>query len=222
VLESVILPPFATPGPAAEPTPSVTPAPVAGGTQPGSGPASTPRRQTPQIGGPAPTTPPAPPSPSQPSQPQPPASTTPAATPPTPTQAPSAAPAAALMLTTDRGASAIVSLADLVPGDLMDRTISVKNTGTLAFRYVVSASQSASTLLWTNTAQGLQLTVTSGSSVLYAGPLSTLGSLAGPATIAPGATDAMRYTFAFPVTASDALQGLTQDLTLVFTATQYP
>ena len=118
---------------------------------------------------------------------------------------------------------AIVTLGDLVPGDTISRTITVRNTGTLGFRYVVSATQTAGTLLWTDATNGLQLTVAdSGGTVLYSGPLSALGTLAGPGTLAPGGTELLRYTFAFPASASDAFQGLLQDLTLVFTATQYP
>ena len=118
---------------------------------------------------------------------------------------------------------AIVTLGDLVPGDTISRTITVKNTGTQGFRYGVFATQTAGTLLWTDATNGLQLTVAdSGGRVLYTGPLSALGTMAGPGTLAPGGTELLRYTFALPVSASDAFQGLLQDLTLVFTATQYP
>ena len=143
----------------------------------------------------------------------PPAAATPS---PTPTPAP-------LQVSTDRGALTIVALADLVPGDTIARTITVKNTGALGFRYTVAATQTANTALWTDPTNGLQLTVAdSGGLVLYSGPLSGLGFLAGPGTLAPGDTELLRYTFAFPASASDAFQRLVQDLTLVFTATQYP
>jgi len=142
---------------------------------------------------------------------------------PTPTPAPSATPASTLAITTDRGATAAVNLTDLVPGDSVDRTITVQNGGSLACRYTVSASQAASTLLWTDATDGLQLTVrTSGGTVLYAGPLSGLGFLAGPATVAPGTSETLRYTFDFPVSASNAFQGLIQDLALIFDAVEYP
>ena len=150
------------------------------------------------------------------------ASPTPApSAPPAPTPAPTATPP--LALTTDRGATAAVSLGDLVPGDTVDRTITLKNSGSLGFRYTVSATQTASTLLWTDSTNGLQLTVATGAgAVLYSGPLSGLGALAGPSTLIPGGTELLRYTFGFPAGAPDALQGLVQDLTLVFTATQFP
>ena len=40
----------------------------------------------------------------------------------------------------------------------ISRTITVTNSGSLGFRYAVSATQTASTALWTDTAGGLQLT----------------------------------------------------------------
>ncbi|HEV2250237.1 MAG TPA: hypothetical protein VGT60_07005 [Candidatus Limnocylindria bacterium] len=156
---------------------------------------------------------------------------TPGASSPSPTPAPIAAPsarpsptpAAAVAIAIDRGATAVVSLRDLAPGDSVGRTITVRNTGSLAFRYTVSAAQTASTLLWTDPVGGLQLTVTdSGGSVLYRGPLSGLGTLAGPTVLAPGTTELLRYTFDFPTSAGNAFQGLVQDLTLVFDAVEYP
>jgi hypothetical protein len=150
----------------------------------------------------------------------------PTATPPppsAPTATPTPSPVPTLAITTDRGATSIVNLADLVPGDSLTRTLTVQNAGSLAFRYTVSVTQTASTQLWTDPTDGLQLTVrTAGGTVLYAGPLSGLGSLAGPTILAPGTTELMSYTVAFPGTASNSFQGLTQDLTLVFDAIQYP
>ena len=151
------------------------------------------------------------------------ATPTPTASPTPPPPAPPAPPAPPLAITTDRGATAIVNLAGLLPGDTLVRTITVRNSGTLGFRYTVTAAQTASTLLWADPIDGLQLTVsTSGAAVLYSGPLSGLGSLAGPTVLAPGATELLRYTFDFPGTASNAFQGLVQDLDLVFVATQFP
>jgi hypothetical protein len=132
-------------------------------------------------------------------------------------------PAPTLVISTDRGATAAVNVTDLVPGDSVDRTITVQNGGSLAFRYTVSASQTASTLLWTDPTDGLQLTVrTSGGTVLYAGPVSGLGLLAGPGTLAPGTSETLRYTFDFPDGAPNAFQGLVQDVALVFDAVEFP
>lgn len=187
-------PPAARPAPSPTPAPSATPAPSS---------SPTPAPATPAPAAAAPTAPPV-------------ASATPAPT-------ASATPAPALSLTTDRGASAVVNVGDLVPGDTVDRTITLKNTGTVGFRYAVAATQTASTALWTDPTNGLRLTVAaSDGTVLYSGPLSSLGSLAIATTLSPGASELLRYTFAFPPAAPDTFQGLLQDLTLVFTATQYP
>jgi hypothetical protein len=229
------LPLFGAPAPA-------SPEPVQG---PVTAPITPPSPTPPTPGAATPVASLVPPAPTQPAPSAPPAAIPPTATPaptagptttpatpeptatPTPTTAPTASPTPTptptLQVSTDRGAVAIVTLGDLVPGDTIGRTITVKNTGALGFRYVVSASQTANTLLWTDPTNGLQLTVAdSGGTVLYSGPLSGLGSLAGPGTLAAGDTELLRYSFALPASASDAFQGLVQDLTLVFTATQYP
>jgi hypothetical protein len=105
----------------------------------------------------------------------------------------------------------------------MIRTITVHNAGSVAFRYTVSATQTASTALWTDTVDGLQLTVRdAGGTLVYAGPLSGLGALAGPTVLAPGTSELLSYTVAFPASASNGFQGLVQDLTLVFDAVEFP
>jgi hypothetical protein len=195
-------------GPVAQPElPVASPPVVAIGV-----PAAQPTASTPPSSSPAPSPVPGSPSPTP--------SAGPTATPgPTPTPTPTPA----VAVTTDRGAVAAVNLNDLVPGDTIVRTIAVRNIGTLSFRYAVSATQTASTLLWTDTANGVQLAVsTLGGTVLYTGPLSSLGSVAGPSILAPGTNETLRYTFTFPVSAANPFQGLRQDLTLVFDAVEYP
>lgn len=211
-------------------TPSTSPN-VAGTGSPTVAPRPGSPSQAPAGASPAPSTP----STTAPSNPAPSATpvspTTPTPTPTaTPTPAPSSTPTptpsgtpAPLTLATDRGATAVVTLGDLVPGDTIVRTITLRNTGSLVFTYVVSTTQTASTLLWTDITNGLQLTVATGTgTVLYSGPIAGLGLLASTTVLAPGATELLRYTFDFPAGAPDTFQGLLQDLTLVFTATQYP
>jgi hypothetical protein len=205
--------------PASQPQPS--PRPV-GPSSPPAGSPSRPSAQTlvllPVAQQPAPTT--APPAVVPPSSA--PAAPSPSAT-PSASASPSPTPTPTLAITTDRGATAVVNLADLIPGDSLDRTITVKNAGGLDFKYTVSATQTTSTPLWTDTTNGLQLTVrTTLGAVLYSGPLSGLGFLAGPTVLTPGSTETLTYTVAFPASAPNAFQGLNQDLTLVFTAVQYP
>ena len=223
---------IATGAPSSDPAPAVTAAPPTASPQPANSP-STPTQPSapsvPAVQQPASATPPpasATPSPAPTSSPVP-SPTIPFAPvlPPSPTATPSPTPtpSGSVAITTDRGGTAIVNLAGLVPGDTISRTITVTNSGSLGFRYAVSATQTASSALWTDTADGLQLTVsTTGGTVLYSGPLSGLSALAGPTVLAPAASETLRYEFAFPVSAPNSFQGLLQDLTLVFDAVQFP
>jgi len=47
---------------------------------------------------------------------------------------------AVLTMTTDNPASAFVNVSDLIPGDSASRTVTVENTGSVAFAYEISAS----------------------------------------------------------------------------------
>jgi len=196
-------------GPFTTPAPTRTPAPTAPATPaPAASPTAAPPTAAPTA---APTS-----APTASPTPVPTASPT-----PSPSPAPTAAPALAISI--DRGATAAFDLTRLVPGDSMTRAITVQNTGSVAFRYTVSATQTASTALWTDTVDGLQLTVRdAGGTAIYAGPLSGLGSLAGPTVLAPGTTELLSYTVDFPTSASNAFQGLVQDLALVFDAIEFP
>ena len=192
-------------------------------------PSSTARPTPTPSGPPAPLSTPTPtrtPAPTAPSTPPPLPTPTPVPTPsPTPLPTPSPSPTAppALAISIDRGATAAFDLTRLVPGDSMTRAITVQNSGSVAFRYTVSATQTATTALWTDPADGLQLSVRdAGGAVLYAGPLSGLGVLAGPTVLAPGTSELLSYTVAFPASASNAFQGLLQDLTVVFDAVEFP
>ena len=45
-------------------------------------------------------------------------------------------------------------------------------------------------------------------------------SLAASSTVAAGGTDTLTYNFSFPTSGTNAMQGLTQDFTVTYTATQ--
>lgn len=128
---------------------------------------------------------------------------------------------ATLSLTNDKAAAgALVTLANLVPGDTASRTVTLTNTGNVGFTYAFAASQANNTLLWTDATNGLQVTVTRGATTLYTGALKNMGTLSVAATVAPGGTDTVGYLFSLPVSAGNTLQTLTQDLTITYTATQ--
>lgn len=113
----------------------------------------------------------------------------------------------------------LVNVTNLVPGDTMNRTVIITNTGNAGFTYVASASAVANTLLWSDTTNGLQVTVKRGVTVLYTGALKNL-SLPASGTIAAAGTDTLTYDFTFPASAGNTFQTLAQDFTITYTATQ--
>lgn len=116
-------------------------------------------------------------------------------------------------------ANDLVNVTNLVPGDTASRTVTITNSGNASFTYTASISATANTLLWSDTTNGLQVTVLRGATTLYSGPLSAM-SLPASATIAAAGTDTLTYNFSFPATAGNTFQGLTQDFTITYTATQ--
>ena len=127
---------------------------------------------------------------------------------------------ATLSLSNDKAAAAsLISIGNLVPGDTAARTVTITNTGNVGFTYVGSASATASTLLWTDTVNGLQVTVTRGVTTLYTGALKNLALAASP-TVAAGGTDTLGFAFSLPLGAGNTFQSQTQDFTITYTATQ--
>ena len=113
----------------------------------------------------------------------------------------------------------LVNVTNLVPGDTMNRTVVITNSGNVNFTYVASVSAVANTLLWSDLTYGLQVSVKRGVTVLYTGALKNL-ALAASGTIAPAGTDTLTYDFTFPATAGNTFQSLNQDFTVTYTATQ--
>lgn len=127
---------------------------------------------------------------------------------------------ATLTMSNDKpNANDLVNVTNLVPGDTASRTVTITNTGNAGFTYTAAISATASTALWTDTTNGLQVTVLRGATTLYTGALKNM-SLAASGTIAAGGTDTLTYNFSFPTTAGNTMQGLTQDFTITYTATQ--
>ena len=127
---------------------------------------------------------------------------------------------ATLTMSNDKSAAgSLVSLTGLVPGDTATRTVTITNAGTAPFSYTTAAAATAATALWTDPVNGLQVSVSRGATALYSGPLSGLTIAASP-TIAVAGTDTLTFLFSLPTSAGNAFQGLTQDFTLTYTATQ--
>ena len=127
---------------------------------------------------------------------------------------------ATLTLSNDKlAAGSLINLANLVPGDTANRTVTITNTGTVGMTYTGAISAVANTLLWTDTTNGIQVTVKRGVTTLYSGPLKNL-VLAASGTIAAAGTDTLTFDFNLPVTAGNTFMTLTQDFTITYTATQ--
>ena len=127
---------------------------------------------------------------------------------------------ATLTLSNDKSAAgSLISISNMVPGDTAARTVVITNTGNVGFTYTGAISATASTLLWTDTTNGLQVTVTRGATTLYTGALKNMVLAASP-TIGSGATDTLGFTFSLPTSAGNTFQNLTQDFTITYTATQ--
>jgi hypothetical protein len=98
--------------------------------------------------------------------------------------------------------SAALTIDALAPGETVSRTIEVRNTGSLAFDAVTTASKKAGiTDFW----NALQCRVSSGGTELYTGPLSAMRSL--PVKVPSGGTVAMTYAISLPSDAGNDLQG---------------
>ena len=127
---------------------------------------------------------------------------------------------ATLTASNDKSAAAsLISISNLLPGDTAARSVTLTNTGNTGFTYTTAISATANTALWTDTTNGLQVTVKRGATTLYSGALSGLTIGASP-TIAAAGTDTLDFSFSLPSTAGNTMQTLTQDFTITYTATQ--
>ena len=127
---------------------------------------------------------------------------------------------ATLSASNDKSAAAsLISISNLVPGDTANRTVVISNTGNADFTYTAAISATANTLLWSDTTNGLQVTVHRGATQIFTGALKNL-SLAASPTIAAGGTDTLTFDFSLPTSANNTFQTLTQDFTITYTATQ--
>ena len=135
-----------------------------------------------------------------------------------------------------------VNATGVVPGDTIQRSFDLSNTGTADFASVtLTTSATTSTALDTDATDGLQMVVDkcsvawteSGPPYTYACSGTTSTVLASRAVIGPnlalanladlntaGTTDHLRVTLTLPSTAPNGLQGLTSTIQYAFTGTQ--
>jgi len=136
-----------------------------------------------------------------------------------------------------------VNASGLVPGDTIQRSFDLSNTGSQDLASIaLTTSASPSSLLDTDTTNGLQMVIDrcsaawteSGSSPAFSyscsGSTSTIISsraviqsslsMAGLSALTAGGTDHLRLTLTFPSSAGATLQGLSSTLTYSFLGTQ--
>jgi predicted ribosomally synthesized peptide with SipW-like signal peptide len=136
-----------------------------------------------------------------------------------------------------------VNASGLVPGDTVQRSFDITNTGSQDMASVaLTTTASPSSLLDTDTTHGLQMVVDrcsvawteSGSSpaftyscsgstttILSSRPVIQSGlTMSGLSALTAGGTDHLRLTLTFPSTAGSSFQGLSSSLTYSFLGTQ--
>jgi hypothetical protein len=149
------------------------------------------------------------------------------------------------LVATRTGSGAIVSLADMVPGDSKSASIQINNTGTLPFKLNASASATSCTNngsavacsalpLWNDASYALDVLVKdSANNTLYNGKLNamaawaTFAHLNGTSTTAPNydpakpASDTYTFTFSLNSSAGNSFQANAATFTINFDASQY-
>lgn len=111
--------------------------------------------------------------------------------------------------------SAPLSINALAPGTSYVRNMAVNNDGTLAADVIVTAVKKAGI---TEFYDSLTCTVTSGPTMLYGGPLSTLRTT--PLRIPAGAKSGMGFEVGLPATAGNTVAGDYAKVSLYFDAEQ--
>jgi len=111
--------------------------------------------------------------------------------------------------------SAAISIESLAPGGIVERSVSVLNSGSLPSSVVVTAAKKAGITDFYN---ALTCRVTSNGVAIYDGPLSLLRTEA--FELAPGATSRLGFAIGMPATAGNDLAGDYVKITLYFDAEQ--
>ncbi len=126
---------------------------------------------------------------------------------------------------------------DLIPGDSVTRTFTLKNDGSSDLGSISLASTATtSSVLTTNQTLGLQLAVkscavpytqsgnsfscASGEKTLLSGAAVNNVALNGPASLAAGKSDNLAISYSLPLSAGNEFQGKQAAFSLTFTATQ--
>ena len=129
---------------------------------------------------------------------------------------------AVLTMTTDHPASSFVNVSDLIPGDSATRSVTVENTGSVPFTYVITASNEGGppSLLWQDQADGLQVVVSDDDGQIYSGPVNGLDAISAGVEVAASDTHVLTFVYSLPSSAGNAFQGLSQGIGITYDATQ--
>ena len=140
-----------------------------------------------------------------------------------------------------QGYAVPVTTTGFVPGDSMTRAVNLVNDGNSPLSAVtLSSAATAGSVLTTDTANGLQLTVKkcsvawtqggtaaapaytcSGTETLVAnGPVVNTVAINGAAALNAGGTDYLTFSISLPASADNSFQGKSASLSLTFTGTQ--
>ena len=140
-----------------------------------------------------------------------------------------------------QGYSVPVTTAGFLPGDSLTRAVNLVNDGNSPLGSVtLSSIATASSILTTDTANGLQLAVkkcsvawtqggtaqaptytcSGAETVVGSGPVVSTMDLAGAAALNAGGTDHLTFSISLPTTADNTFQGKSASLSLTFTGTQ--
>ncbi|WP_367018116.1 TasA family protein [Priestia koreensis] len=119
--------------------------------------------------------------------------------------------------------SAVFNISNMVPGDFATKTVTVQNTGSVDFTYVVGAINTGNTNLWTDKTYGLQVEIKKGVTTYYSGPVSDVSANpASPLSLSVGQNDVLTIKVTLPTLADNTFQTLTEVITFTFQATQLP
>jgi spore coat-associated protein N len=117
-------------------------------------------------------------------------------------------------------ATDIYNITNMLPGDSAERTITVDNNGNADFTYRIQNS-GTETILWTDTTNGLQLTIKEGTTIYYDGSISELNSNTAAEFLLPvGTSDTLTFIVSLPTSADNSFQGISEMITFTFDATQ--
>jgi hypothetical protein len=133
-------------------------------------------------------------------------------------------------------ATAAISYADMAPGDMVTAPLTVTNSGGLDLRYSMAGAQTAGdpglgaalsvavrtgVAACTNAGFGLSgSALTSGTLAASSFGDASAGAQAGDRTLAPAASEVLCYQVSLPITAGNALQGLSATGSITLSAEQ--